>query len=418
MDFREMAFSKTKLFLLFPLILMLAACGEKLSSTEKEENVIGVPVEKISSLVKMDGGDSEQMAVFDEVTKRIHQFRMSDMSFIRSLSVKSPDSKHSVIAHEKGNYVIDMYDQHVEIFDRSGNVTIDPIEMVGAPVSVAYRSDLNLFVLYDNLNSVVFIQLDSVGQVVDSWVGGSLIASQQSITSGDLLASGKLVLSLSDNSLAVVDVADTLKQKKWSFTTLTPAMTGMTGISWLAPVSDNQNQIVAKGLNEIAIIDLSSQSKVSSKALDGLDLEKLSKSSDAHIIARNHISSKEVNLFYAQSSALQIRTLQKQGLFIVSSQLSLAKDRWSFVDSNLKKINFYDNTVDQVKQDRVLKMYRLSDMLAKKKMDVANDAQILISSNSLFELFPSELGWAVRHDLESGASSEAKFFNVGPLRQK
>lgn len=72
--------------------------------------------------------------------------------------------------------------------------------------------DLNLLVMYDDLNTVGIVKMDSNGQVVKAWVGGNLLGSAN-IQAGDLLSNGKLILTLSNKSIAVVDVAQTLAQK-------------------------------------------------------------------------------------------------------------------------------------------------------------------------------------------------------------
>lgn len=392
-------------------VIGLCACSPG-SKVEREENVIGLPVEKISSMVKVNGGDSDQIAVFDEVTRKIHQFRLSDMHYLRSFSVASPEKKHVLVAHDKGNYVIDIWDQHLEIFDKTGAVQIDPIDLVGTPVSVAFRQEDNLFVLYDNLNNVSIIRFDSEGQVEKTWIGGSVLGASSSITSGDLVAGRQLLLSLSDGSLAVVDVDQTLLQQKWVFTNFNP---GIAGISWIAPVLDNPDQVLVKGQSALAIVSLNAKATVTSLDLSGLQLEKLSKSSNAHIIGRPSFDSPQIQILYPQNSQLVSRTLQKQGLSLLSSHLDLVKDRWSFIEIS-ERSNYFDNSADQSKFGRQLKMLRPSDMMAVKKVQIVDQAQVLLSATSIFALFPSDLGYAVRYDLTSGAVKEAKFFNIGQAK--
>ncbi len=397
------------------VVMCTVACVDKTSLTDPDENIIGVPVAKLSSIVKIDGSDSDQIAIFDDVTRKIHQFRLSDMTYLRSLQVNNPEKDHVVVAQEKGNFVIDMYDQHLAIFDKNGNMTLDPITFAGTPVSVAFRSDLSLFIMYDNLNSVGIMQMNSLGEVDKSWVGGPLLGGAASINAGDLLSNGNLVLSLDDGTIAIVDIEKTLAKnpKDWVFTKFN---SGLSRISWIAPVKDNVNQIFIKGDSEFAIYDLVAKTKVASLPLSGVDLEKISKSYDAHAIARSSTFNNEINLYYPLNSQILKRSLQKQGLMVLSSQLDIAKDQWSFVEST-QRTHYYDNRLNQYKKDRVLKVLRPSDLAALVKTKIADEAQILLSALSMFALFPSDLGYAVRYDIKTGAAKEAKFFNIGHVHR-
>ncbi|HPI41304.1 MAG TPA: hypothetical protein PLJ21_10910, partial [Pseudobdellovibrionaceae bacterium] len=391
----------------------------------------------------IDGADSDQVAIFDEVTRKVHLFQLSDMKYISSLVVRDSTKKHSVVAPESGNYIIDLYEKHISIYKKNGEAIHDPVSFAGNPLSVAYRSDLNLFVLYDSLNSVVIMQLDASGNLIQSWTGGSLLSTwsiltsgvdkgsvksndsarakeaelqEGSIISGELLSSGTLVLALkkdfsSSTTLALVNVAETLKEKKWIYTSF---VVEVGNISWIAGVRAQPDQIFVKAENTLVLIDLNTQTQVASQSLDGFSLEKLSKNFDPHVVARLHNSSKEIVFIYPQNGVLKTRSLQKQEYVIVGSMLNLDKDIWGYLEStSAYTYNVFNNSIDQIKTNRVLKTIRPSDMLPLRSLKVADKSQGYLNSTSILELYPSDLGYASRTDLLTESKKEAKYFNLG-----
>lgn len=400
-------------------LLALSACTISASPTDHDEDLIGVPLEKISTLSKSDGSDSEQIAIFDETTRKIHQFQLEDMTYLKSYDVPNPGGKHTVLVHDRGNYVVDFSEKNITVFSRNGEAQKNPVKIMGQPLSAAFSSDLNLLIIYDDLNNVGLLQMDPSGQASQSWVGGSLIANQSTIAAGDLLSAGRLVLALKDGQVVVADIAQTLAQKpkpKWIVTQ--SFNSGLSDkISWLAPVSDNSNQIFVKAGDTIAVFDITTGTQLDSKTLSGR-VEKLSKSTDAHLITREMSNYDEISIYYVQSSKIQTRTLQKQGFSLFSSYLNLTQDQWSFVEASqyISQIQ-WTNDIDYSKQGRTLKMIQISDLAALQKVPVPDQTQALLSPSYLFTLYPSELGYAKRANILSGETREAKFFNVGHIQE-
>ncbi len=397
-----------KLCCLLLTLTTTVSCVRQIDFTKGDENIIGVRLDKMSSLVNFEGQESEEITIFDEKKRRIHQFQLSDMAHLRTLKVREPEQKHVVVAHEKGHFVVDLFDQHLSVFGKQGQVEHDPLQFSGNPVSVAFRSELNLFIMYDDLNSVGIMKLDNYGNILKRWVGGPVLKDDSTITSGDLLANGNMALGLSNGNIALVDIEQSLLLEKWKSTEFNPSLGK---ISWVGPVRDKPNQIFVKAGNEIALIDVVAQIKLDSVVISGANFEKLSKTFDPHIVVRTSGWQGEITVYYPQNSKIVKRALQKQDFYLLSSQLNLTSDRWSFVESD-QKTDWFDNSVNTVKNTRRVKMFRLSDMAALKRMDVAAEAQVLLSSSSLFALFPSDFGYAAKFDLLTGVAKEARMFNV------
>lgn len=388
---------------------LLSACSPGPSDTEKDTHLIGTPIEKVSTMSKQDGTDSESTYIFDETTRKVHLFELSTMNYIKSFSVRNPDLKHVVLAHEQGNYLIDFCEKMVTIYSKNGQVYQDPISFEGKPLSAAFRSDLNLLVMYDDLNTVGIVKMDANGQVVKAWVGGNLLGSAN-IQAGDLLSNGKLILTLSNKSIAVVDVAQTLAQESWIFTTFPSGVAD--DISWVAPVRGNADEIFVRSKNEVAIFNVVTQSKVASTTLSE-SIVKFSKLVDGHITTASTGGTRTI--YYAESSQIKARSLNNQYDFLMVSYLNIAQNTWKFIDSSYKYDAFYYNDADYVRENRTLKSYRLSDMLAQKKTAIENKSQALISNSFIFHLFPSEMGYATRVNIMTGEKKEAKYFNLGHI---
>lgn len=387
----------------------LVGCQGPAPSTAPDEDIIGTPIDKVSTLSKQDGNDSEKAFVFDETTRKIHQFELSTMTYQKSFQVRFPDRKHVVLSHDQGNYVIDLCEKMVTIYSKTGLINEDPISFQGQPISAAFRSDLNLLVMYDDVNSVGFVQIDNNGNVIKAWTGGSLVGGA-SIQAGDLLNDGRLILSLSDRSIAIVDVVQTLAQSTWVFTTFNSGLSE--NISWIAPMKDNANHIFVKTKTELAIYNINTHAKVTS-VVPNTNISKLSKLVDAHVVTTS--AGGTHTLYYAQAGQIHQRSVNNQDGIIFVSYLNLAKDNWKFIDTKYVYDYFWYNDADFKKSDRTLKSFRLSDMLAEKKTLIEDRSQAMISNSFVFHLFPSELGYATRVNIKTGEKKEAKFFNVGHI---
>jgi hypothetical protein len=406
MDFKS-------IFSLIALSLVTAACTAGPGSGS-EDNLIGQPLKEISSLSRADGGDSQNAVIFDEVTRKIHVFELGEMKLLRSHSVSNPDKKHTVISHENGNYVIDFSEKGLTIFSLNGVVQKDPVRFQGQPLSAAFNSDENLLVMYDDTNTIAMIKMNELGLVSRQWVAGPKLLEDKTIRSGDLLPNGQLILGLSDFSIGIVDVEQSILQKKWIFSSFDSTLGK--GISWIAPVADNTNQILVRSENTLAIFDLLTKTKVTSVTIVDERISKLSKISSGHAVTRLEANRDQIRLYYAKGSVIHRQDLQKQGLRLLSSHLNFVTDQWTLVDQlSEADDDIYSSALDDKKVGRTLKSYRLSDMLPLQKTEVADKAQTLLSPSYLFSLFPSELGYAVRTNYLTLEKKEAKFFNMGHL---
>jgi len=387
----------------------LVACTSQAPSDHSDEHIIGNPTSAVSSLSVQNGNEPQNLVMFDKTVRRIHQFDLSTMQHIRSFEVHNPKDDHYVVYNQNGNYVVDLSLKGLSIFNKYNQANNQPIHFEGKPQSVAFDPSNGYLIVYDDLMSVGILKLDPNGEVLKSWVGGAVVSGNESISAGDVNSAGQLILALSDNSMVVVDIEQTLTQQKWVFTKFA---TTLTDIRWMAPLTQNPQQVLIRSADKIVLMDIGAQSILSSYDITD-DVIKMSKFNDPHVILRSGSTFKVV---YAASSTVQVKTLYlKSGGFdadsIMNSNLDLTRDTWSFVDTT-KNISSIFNNLDETRADRRFKRYRFSDLLATNNKQIPSQTQVELSTGYIFTLFPSELGYAVRYDMNSDDQLEAKLFNL------
>lgn len=393
-----------KFFGILLLISGTAACTHNASSGD--EFIVGKPLKSISYTNNQMSDDGSEISIFDKTTRKIHQFRLQPMTYKRSFEVLQSEQNHYVLAHSDGNYVIDFSEKNLSIFNQEGLAQHQPIQLQGIPVSAAYHQGQGILVVYDDMASVGIIKLDSKGNVIATWVGGPILSNTSSISAGDINDQGQLILSLSDKSLAVVDIAQTLAEKKWVFTSFA---TGLNNISWLAPLPQNGNHVLIKSRDKISLLELSTQKMISERSMDYDNPIFVEKSTDPHVILGSGSSFK---LIYADNGQIQEKTLSGKisDRFILNSRLNLKADSWTLIDSSGYEILGFGS------YDRKIRRFRVSDLLATQSKSLPDQAQLELMVNSVFALFPSELGYAVRYNIERDEKAELKLFNLDHIR--
>jgi hypothetical protein len=369
------------------------------------EYKIGDPLREISPLANQDGSQQTQIAIFDKTVRKIHQFDLQSSKHVRTLSVVAPASDHSLLYEQTGNYVIDLTGQHLTIFDNQGGAQRDPVTFLGKPVSTSFRPSTGFLVVYDDLGSVAVLKINNVGKISASWVGGSVVSgNDSSIASGDINDLGQLILGLSDNSIAIVDLNTTLSQQQW---VLTRFSTTLDQISWLAPVRGNSDQILVKDKNKISLVSLSQQNILDSVDVSSNKIIKYSRAIDPHIVTRLEA---ETRIFYVDQSQIHMKSrFNLDYERMLTSYLNLSSDTWKFVDG--KVINHFFEPTDS-NESRRMTHYRFSDLLAQGGQKIPDNAQVELTEDYIFALYPSELGYAIVYDSNSRPIHKFEAFNV------
>lgn len=392
--------------------LLLTACTPSTKSSATED-IIGVPLSKMSKTYGSTNTSSDQVALFDKVTKKIHVFELSSMNHINSYSPPHPEKNHTVLHHPSGNYSIDLTSKSLTIFSRSGAIQNDLVSFEGTPISGAFNPEKNLLVIYDDTNSVIVMKLNASGQEIQSYIGGPQLGPSDSIKAGDMLADGNLVLILSNSKIVTIDIEQTLTQQQWvKKSEFTPALTET--VSWIAPLQDNAAQVVYYSQSKFGILDINTGNIVTEISLPYKYVQVLSKGSDPHVITKED-STGRILMLYAKDSQIEKKELPKQKSNIIDSYLKLTENIWNYIDSGSVHYNYSADgkSSTAINTARKIKVVRISDMLTKTSLDIPDACETTLSKDYLFSLYPSDMGYATSTHLESKTLKEAKYFNNG-----
>lgn len=392
--------------------LTLAACagGDPVSTTKDEEN-IGQPLETVTPVVGNDGNETQAIAIFDATTKGVHRFDVDNMTHLGFNYVSDPDQKHFVLTHPQGNYVIDLTWKHMTIFTKDGYSFKDPIRFQGTPKSAAFFPGQGYLAVYDTMSNVSLLKLNSEGVVVKKAAKGSLV-SGATIKAGDMDNQGRLILALSNGTVAVADVEASLDDPNgWVFLGGAPAATGISDINWVAPIFGT-TRVLVRSASTLGLWDYMARTMIATKSLSGLTTAKLSKAHDPHVLVTGGSSTdKTKTLIYADGNVLAERVISQTPHMILTSVLNLGINRWQIVGTDVQRNYGWWNDVNFVKTDRRLRAYRFSDMLAIQDLPLDNRGEACLANSYLFTLMPSELGFALRQNVEDGTAITLRKFN-------
>lgn len=394
----------------FLSFLGLASCGYSGGAlTETNDYIIGNPTKSMSGLSSRDEGESSSVVLFDKTVRRIHQFDIVNMKHVRSFAVRNSEEAHSVLHGQGGNYIVDLSSKGLTIFNKYNQANHQALGFQGKPKSAAFLPSKGLLVVYDDLMSVGMLKLDVNGEVLNSWLGGASIVGNKTIASGDINSDGTLILALSDDSIVLVDLEQSMTQKKWVFTQFT---TTLSDLRWIAPLPQAPHQILVRSKDKFSLIDINTHALLSSETITGTE-RLASKFNDPHILVE---SGGILKVVYAEGGLVKTKTVYRPNSsskinYVLASNLDLARDEWSFVDSPAYFTTIFGD-LDATQEERNFKRYRFSDLLATHTKKVPNKTQMDLASGFIFALFPSELGYAVRYDIQSENSSAVKLFNL------
>ncbi len=393
------------------ILIGLASCAPVKSDTVADENVVGQKLDSVSGLRNLDGLPAQKVTMFDPIVKKIHQFDLSSMSWLKTLTVLNPNEKHFVLDSGNLNYIVDLSLKHISIFDRNSIAFHNPVRLMGNPVSAAFRPDLGWLVIYDDLQSVAVIKLSNDGEVIDSHLFGAVVDGGRSIVSGDLQDDGSLVLALSDNSIAVVDLQASLgaQPKRWISNI---HATSLSRINWIAPVPNRAGRLLMKTTDQVLLYDLPSKTVLQDLSVFSKDVVKLSKSLDPHVVVSD--GSTSMKLIYTDGNTLQGRSIALRDFVysVLNSDLDLRNDCWTYVYlKNTTGFSWF-NDANQKTENRQLVRYRISDQLALQNKTIDDKAQIRLSQNFVFALYPSVLGYAKKISILGDEQVSVSKFNL------
>ncbi len=404
---------RSKLWLLLPLAFSSACTvtGGNTNSTPGD-GMIGKPIKAVTEMSDPNSADRSQIVMFDRTVRLVHQFDLATMSVVKTLTVDSPSENHSVLFDQNTGLIADFSAGHMTLFDRASNRVKDPVTMLGKARSFAYDPAHRSLVLYDDVNTVGLLKLDTNGAPVQSWAGGPLLQADDVLTAGDLIDDGSLILALSSGVIARVNVDQSIAQRRWVFTSVT---TTLDRITWIAPVHGFNDRVLVKTATAVALVSLTNGATIASKTFETYGNAVFdSKTRDAHIIAQSPTS---LTVFYTDGTTVRALPLNATPELILSSRLSISEDSWSLVTSKVATSWTYEkNPVETEGKDRLLIKYRLSDLYSVARLPLPDKAQLDVSENYVFALYPVPLGYGERLGINDDSHAVIKMFNMGHIK--
>ncbi len=382
------------------------ACDANIKLANEDKDLIGSPLEKMSKIYSVQGKSSDELAVFDKIISKIHVFKLSTMEHFRTISPLQPEKKHTVIHHPSGFYTIDLSEKSVGVYSKNGTRDLDPVQFQGTPISAAFNPKNNIFVFYDNNNNVSILRMSQNGSVLQSFVGGPQLTAFDAIKAGDLLSNGDLILSLSNKKLVIIDVGLTLTNQKWEIRQeLTPNLNS--AINWIALLETQTDWVIYANSSSIGVLNIST-GVIQETVLNNLEPVLYSKSVDPHLIVQDTTNTSHFDMFFVENQSLQTRGLSKQ-VYIIDSFLSQSEGVWNILTASDFSFDFLAGSITYT--NKTLKSFRLSDLVSRANLKIADKAEILISANHFLSLFPSDMGYATSTRIDDGKIQEAKYFN-------
>jgi hypothetical protein len=232
-------------------VLLISGCG-----SESDVGVVGQRLSQQAGLYNSYGIETKNIFVVDSMTNRILGVNSEKMTLDYEFTLSNPGEEHYVAVDANEKFVIDFSKKHLQVIGFDGRRYDNPIKFMGTPVSMAYGPASRTMVMQDDLKSIGILKLAETGEIQKSWLGGPLVADGKSITAGDLDKAGRMILSVSDNSLTVVDLDATLTNQSWQTASFT---TSMTGIHWIAPDQNVSDVTLVASDTKLGAINMASK---------------------------------------------------------------------------------------------------------------------------------------------------------------
>lgn len=412
-----------KYLLLLTLSLFMISCDS--SHSAYNENIIGSRLSTTS--FTSDSENTERLNLFDDTTRRIHSFELNKEITMSSFAVLNPEDTHYILASNDTGFVADLSRSQLSIYRYDGSMDRDVINFMGEPISSDYDKASGYLVVYDNLQSVSLLKINTAGHIESLWVGGPIISDGGTILAGEV-NNEDLILSLSDNSLAIVDMKESIRQEKWVYRLDTPSLNE--NIKWVASISEDV--ILYQTDKNLVLYDYTNALVIDQKSFpDDYYTQAYSKSGNPHVVYNgkrfkgifadtSDVTFDGTLISYVEGNEIKSKELMShrdsEGFY--QSRLDLSKNLWSYIEAGgaSREEDFVMSHSMETTNRRLLS-FRFSDMLALTNMDLPDHAKVKRTQEDVFALYPSELGYAERINIESEDQSEIRNFNVPYIQE-
>lgn len=381
------------------LAFLIGSCSYSTAADNEKGKIGKIPTFYSSAYVSKDT-DANLMAMIDFPALRLQEFVLEPLSLKRSFGLPFAGDDQSVIASANGQYFLVISGADYAIIRSDGKIDKNKVELPGTIESVAFDSAQNYLVLADKYQTVAVLSLNQSGEIIESWKGGPLV-NDKFVMAGEMLDNGRLLFSLGETTLAVIDVAATLKNGSWTYTADVSEpfeIADAKSMTWIASVPDFPNLAVVLDSNRLMMIDLNTQAITGTPIdLTGLTQIAISKDLTPHVITSSssqraadvatiHYVNKSGNLV-SQSLKITTAYLSKSFLDLDNDVLALSFDTDKDIFDTPKEVTYSEKEVFR---------YRLSDSMLMDQTEIKQQVKAGISPNYILNQFNSVLGYVER----------------------
>jgi hypothetical protein len=361
---------------------------------------IGSRISDQAGLYNAYGIETSTLFVVDQATDRLLRVSLGDFSIKQEIELKEKNSEHYVAMDINEKFAIDFSKKHLNIYGVDGGVYQKPFSFQGTPKSVAYNPYTRTMIMQDNLQSVGIMKLAENGAISKSWLGGPQLSQGKSIIAGDLDKSGRLALAMSDATMSVVDIDQTIEKQSWQSVDFSPSL-GI--LNWIAPDHRNQDLVLCTSSTVIAIVNVATKTVLEQKTIESSAIIQFqSKAGRPHVFT---LSAGGVSLYFINANgALEVESL---------AQTSLAGLKQSYLDADGAHVTMlFQNGY----QERSVIRMRLSDALVMVVKSIDTNGDTSIGANKMFVNYHDPLGALELHSLETDVVQKLEGYNFDYLR--
>ncbi|MBM4252148.1 MAG: hypothetical protein FJ146_09275 [Deltaproteobacteria bacterium] len=335
---------------------------------------------------------------YDSYVKRINRISSNATTVQQSSQLSVPAQTDSWFAGPEGKVFFTIDDKALSTLNTESGVSTPVKTFAGRVISVAADATQGYYAFVDQYFAVTLLTMGQNGSVESQWTGGPLLGDGVTISAGDILPGGKLLIAGPGGALALVDIRESITKNSWQFQKI--QLTDSTGLNFVAPVVGRSDRAIVGSTKSMSLLNV-----------------------DSGAVLDN-----EVIGLYASS--------QKTGRVHVR-YLDSATDKWKFITAgdgdsfarfelpnsdNLKLATYVEQTYLTDKNlNAVMKALpgisrrvftvRLSDALVERSIDIGNETTIGLGDDEFSAMEPSALGVLSIYNLRTGVAKSFKGYN-------
>ena len=437
-----MRFNYIKHFLFVSSLILIIQCGGSNYSDDyfdgESSVLLGSSLKGFSSS-SASGVSENSVIMIDEFHNLVLEFQVDPFELKQKIKIPTEMQAEQILVGAKNQFFLLQNGAEFGILKKDGSYQKNPIDLFGEIEGVAYDPSSNIMVIQDSFRALALVKLSDAGDIEESWVGGPLIDSGASFSSGTISGGGDVVLGLSDGRLAKIDFDKSIEKEKWVFENFEVSLADEESdeetdealnlvdednqILWLSGIQGSSQFLWGRNKSTLFVVDLDSKEIVDQQSFETESVIGHFNEAEGHFVLRSEDEGANVfEIYTANDEGNLVKTLVQ---FPESKANALdANDATSVLDTELDLITIssrsrrsnraYGNYSGRSKQ---LLAFRFSDSKVVSINSLDLDDKVAVSAKHLVVLKKSPMGVAERVKLGKARETERlKGFNLKEVR--